>query len=79
MIRCLNLDFLQVRDPLILQFTGCVFNIKSMSDNEVKELFGYLSKEGEVSADKVKQLFSSVYREAKPVGPASGTVSRSDF
>ena len=50
-----------------------------MGDNEVKELFGYLSKDGEVSADRVKQLFTSIYREAKPAGPMAGTVTRNEF
>ena len=50
-----------------------------MSDNEVKELFGYLSKDNEVNSDRIKQLFCSIYKEAKPVGQISGTVTRNDF
>jgi hypothetical protein len=33
-----------------------------MGDNEISEIFAYLSKEGEVSSEKVKQIFSAVFR-----------------
>ena len=50
-----------------------------MSDNEVKEMFGYLSKENEVSIDKVKHIFSSVYKEAKPLSCLPSTLTKNDF
>lgn len=34
----------------------------SVSENEVNEMFGYLSSEEQVSGEKVKQVFSAIYR-----------------
>ncbi len=33
-----------------------------MSDNEVNEMFSYLSKENEIPIDKLKHIFTSVYK-----------------
>lgn len=51
----------------------------SVSENEVSEMFGYLSTQEEVSTEKVKQVFGAVYREAKPNPSLPSTLSRQDF
>ena len=50
-----------------------------MSDNEVKEMFGYLSKDQEASLEKVKLIFQAVYREGKPLSGLPPALSRADF
>jgi hypothetical protein len=50
-----------------------------MSDNEINEMFAYLSKEGEVPIERVKQLFTTIYREAKPLPSLPPTLSKQDF
>ena len=51
----------------------------SVSDNEVNEMLSYLSKDPEVPSEKVKQVFSSVYKEAKAVPSLPATLTRADF
>lgn len=50
-----------------------------MGDNEISEIFAYLSKEGEVSSEKVKQIFSTVFREAKPLPSMPPSFSKQEF
>ncbi len=50
-----------------------------MGDNEISEIFAYLSKEGEVSSEKVKQIFSAVFREAKPLPSLPASFSKQEF
>jgi hypothetical protein len=50
-----------------------------MSDNEVNEMFAYLSKEGEVSAERVRQLFAAIFREAKPLPSMPALLTKQDF
>ena len=50
-----------------------------MSDNEVNEMFAYLSKEGEVTAERVRALFSAIFREAKPIPSMPAIISKQDF
>ena len=50
-----------------------------MSDNEVKEMFGYLTKEQEVPLEKVKNIFQTVYKDAKPISALPSTLTKADF
>ena len=50
-----------------------------MSDNEVKEMFGYLTKDQDVSSDKLKTIFQSVYKDAKPTSSLPASLSKADF
>jgi hypothetical protein len=42
-------------------------------------MFAYLSKEGEVSSEKVKQLFTAIFREAKPLPSLPTILTKQDF
>ncbi len=42
-------------------------------------MFAYLSKEGEVSSERVRQLFCAVFREAKPAPSLPASLSRGEF
>lgn len=50
-----------------------------MSDNEVNEMFAYLSKEGEVSSERVRQLFAAIFREAKALPSMPAVLTKQDF
>jgi hypothetical protein len=51
----------------------------SVSENEVSEMMNYLGGNSEVSGEKVRQAFSAVYKEAKPLPPMAASFSREDF
>jgi hypothetical protein len=42
-------------------------------------MFAYLSKDGEVSSDKVRQLFGAIFREAKPLPSMPAFLTKQDF
>lgn len=51
----------------------------SVSENEVSEMLSYLGGDSEVPADRVKQVFTAVYKEAKPLPAMGPSFSRQDF
>lgn len=50
-----------------------------MSDNEVNEMFAYLSKDNEVPIEKVRHLFGLIYKEAKPLPSLPAVLTKQDF
>lgn len=54
-------------DWLIIWYNNIVIELNQlflfwMSDNEVNEIFAYLSKDNEIPIDKIKNIFSNVYK-----------------